>query len=121
MAANKAVVSQKFGGMVTRSVYSEILYNLSITKNISQSLTRFGVETGQDLLVCFIIGTESDKTEQILSQIDGEMRPITELRNLSDLIAIRKAYKLERLDTKSDYDLLDNIVSRIATKNIVSF
>lgn len=121
VAANKAVLSQKSGAMITRTVYAEILYNLSLTKNITQSLNKFGIETGKDLLVCFLITPDCDKTEDILSQIDGEMCSMSDLRKYTDIKQIINVYKLNKMIFKSDYDLLDNIVSRIVTKNFISF
>lgn len=120
-AANKAVVSNKCGGMVTRTVHSEILYNLSLTRNISRSLCKFGVEAGDALLLCVVVDSDDDKTDDILPQIQGELRPIDELRSLSDVDEIKNTYKLDKICIKSDYELLDNIVSRIVTKNFILF
>ncbi|KAG6458319.1 EKC/KEOPS complex subunit Tprkb [Manduca sexta] len=118
VAANKAVVSGKYNSMVTRTVFAEILYNLSLTKNISQSLSKFGIETDQDLLICFVVTAEKDDSKEILPQIEGKQRPINELGKFTNLKEIKSVYKLNNL--KSDENLLDVIVSRMVTKNFVS-
>ena len=42
VAANKADLARKRGNMKTRSVQTETLYNLSSSKNITESLKNFG-------------------------------------------------------------------------------
>ncbi|XP_068632116.1 EKC/KEOPS complex subunit Tprkb-like [Battus philenor] len=118
VAANKAVVAEKSQAMVTRTVYTEILFNLSLSKNITQSLSKFGVEKDQTLLVCFLITHEGDESESIVAQIKGEMSPISELEKFTDITQVKSAYKLNNL--KSNVDLLDVIVAKIVTKNFVA-
>ncbi|XP_049868671.1 EKC/KEOPS complex subunit Tprkb-like [Pectinophora gossypiella] len=117
-AANRAALSRLHGNMVTRTVYGEILYNLSLTKNISQSLAKFGIEKEQDLLVCFLITSEEDFSADIVEQIDGDISPMSELTSLTNIKDVKSVYKLNNL--KDDVDLLDVIVSRMATKTFVS-
>ena len=46
VAAAKALASEKAGRMTTRSVSAETVYNLSSTKNIRESLLKFGIDDG---------------------------------------------------------------------------
>ncbi|XP_028032331.1 EKC/KEOPS complex subunit TPRKB-like [Bombyx mandarina] len=119
VAANRAVVAAKLSTMVTRTVFGEILYNLSLTKNITQSLSKFGIEKSHDLLVCFLVTNEIDCRPEILPEIKGEQCSITELCNFTNLKDVKSVYKLNNL--KSDEGLLDIIVSRMTTKNFVSY
>ncbi|CAG9786423.1 unnamed protein product [Diatraea saccharalis] len=118
VAANRAVVSEKLNTLVTRTVYTEILYNLSLTKNITQSLCRFGIENNSDLLVCFLKTSDMDCGKEILSKIDGDICPLSNLKDVVDKIKIKSLYKLN--DLKHDIDLVDIIVSRMVTKTFVS-
>ncbi|XP_045497806.1 EKC/KEOPS complex subunit Tprkb-like [Colias croceus] len=118
VAANRAVVAEKAGNMVTRTVYGEILYNLSLSKNISQSLSKFGVEKDNVLLMCFLVN-EKDESENIISQIQGELCPISDLHKFTNMKEVKSVYKLNTI--KSDFDLLDIIVSRMVTKNFVTY
>lgn len=118
VAANAAVVAHHRGTMVTRTVYGEILYNLSLTKNISQSLSNFGINKGRDLLLCFLVTPDSDNSEDIIPQIEGDLCPMTELSTVTNMKEIKSAYKLNNL--KDNVGLLDIIVTRIATKSFVS-
>lgn len=118
VAANKAVVSQKYNTMVTRTVFAEILFNLSLTKNISQSLGKFGIEKDSNLLVCFLVTPDNNESKEVIQQIEGELCPISELSQFTNVKDVKTVYKLNNV--KGDMDLLDIIVSRMATKSIVT-
>ncbi|KAL0840812.1 hypothetical protein ABMA28_014622 [Loxostege sticticalis] len=121
VAANRAVLSEKRNTMTTRNVYTEILYNLSLTKNISQSLSKFGIEKDTDMLVCFLKKSE-DYSSEILSKIEGEACPVSSLIEFRDLRKIKNVYKFNGI--KCDVDLqemLNIIMSRMVTKNIISY
>lgn len=118
VAANAAVVAQHRGTMLTRTVYGEILYNLSLTKNISQSLSKFGINKGKDLLLCFLVTPDRDSSVQVIPQIDGDLCPMTELNTVSNMKEIKSAYKINHF--KGNIGLLDIIVSRMVTKSFVS-
>ncbi|XP_050345815.1 EKC/KEOPS complex subunit Tprkb-like [Nymphalis io] len=117
VAANRAVLSERSNTMVTKTVYSEILYNLSLTKNISQSLSKFGVDKDNSILVCFLVN-ETDESEHIINGIEGELCPLSELNKFTNVKDVKSVYKLNNL--KSDADLLDVIVSRMVTKSFVT-
>lgn len=116
VAANRAAVANTLNSMVTKTIYSEILYNLSLSKKIAQSLTKFGIEKGQELLICFLETSEDNSTD-IIAQIAGDVCPISELSAFTDMTELKTAYKLNNL---KDVDLLDVIVSRMVTKNFVT-
>lgn len=118
VAANRAVLAQKHSSMVTRTIYAEILFNLSLSKNISQSLSKFGMEKDRELLVCFIVTSESVACEDILSQIEGELCPMTELGQFTQEQDVKQTYKLNNYKCKDR--LLDVVVSRMVTKSFVS-
>ena len=118
VAANRAVLSQKQNTMVTRTVFSEILYNLSISKNITQSLSKFGIEKDTQLLICFLVTEESDASKEILPHIEGELLPMSDLKEFTCKKTLNNAYKLNNIP--SDQDLIDVIVSRMATKSFVT-
>lgn len=122
VAANRAVLSEKSKTMVTKTVYSEILYNLSLTKNITLSLSKFGIEKDDSLLVCFIINSDSDDaaSADIVSQILGEQCPLSSLCSFTNMKDVKTVYKLNGLNSNSHTDLLDVIVSKMVTKNFVN-
>ncbi|CAB3223507.1 unnamed protein product [Arctia plantaginis] len=119
VAANKAAVAEKLNTMVTRTVFAELLYNLSITKNITQSLSMFGIDKNKNLLVCFIATEEKDPSSEIVPQIRGKLCLMSELKDLTNMENLKSAYQLEGLAT--DDDLLNVIVSRMVTKQFISY
>lgn len=120
VATNKAVLSHMRNKMNTRTVFSEILFNLSITKNISQSLVKFGIEDSEkNMLVCLLTKETDGSVDHVMSQIKGEQRPIEELATLRDENLIKETYKIRDCELQVSC-LLDSVVSRIATKDIVS-
>lgn len=114
IAANKALASEK---MTTKSIYTEILFNLSITKNISKSLISFSVQEYDECFLAVYFNEESG--EALHKQITGNEAPLSDLKDLNDVTAIKKYYKISDIEAKT-IPLLDSIVSRIATKDFLS-
>ncbi|KAF2879078.1 hypothetical protein ILUMI_27087 [Ignelater luminosus] len=117
VAANKALTANK---MTTRTMFAEILFNLSISKNITQSLQKFGIDDNEKDIIVVVIdkGDFSDKVHEVYEQIKGEEVDILCLKDLTDLKEVKKAYKLS--DTEYEkLSILDSVVSRIATKDCI--
>lgn len=118
VAANKALVAAKHEKLVTRTIYSEILFNLSPSKNMRNSLLQFGIDDkNTDLLVAILdeLGTTSD---EIFKSIEGNEYNIEELKNITDLKAVKKAYNISSDEDKSS-DLLNVIVNKIVIKDVL--
>ncbi|KAK3915167.1 EKC/KEOPS complex subunit Tprkb [Frankliniella fusca] len=121
VAANKAAVSYLKNSMVTKSLYTELLFNLSISKNITQSLVKFGIqEDDRNVLIATIHKENEPVIQDILSEISGRLVPLVELQEVCDMKLLCKSYKLNDAE-KDNFVLLDAIVSRIATSDFVSY
>jgi len=120
IAANKAVISKMQEKMTTRTLSTEILFNLSISRNITQSLIKFGVsECDTNMLVSIIEDSGEDRTDCILSHFKGVLCPIEELPKFSDEVLIKKTYKIK--DSELEVSSLTNsIVTRIVTRDFTS-
>lgn len=122
VAANKAVVSEKFGRLTTRTLFTEILYNLSLSKNITQSLLKFGIDDKEEkILVVSIHNADEGKliAKDILENIDGERISISKLKELTDIDLVKRIYKID--DTELEiFSLVDSVVSRISIKDFAS-
>lgn len=116
VAANKAVVSHQLGSMVTKSLSTEILYNLSIHKNISQSLGTFGTNANNTKLVVAIINNEINyNSERIMCEITGKSWPIGSIKDICNIESVKKTYNIENeYPTES---ILDLIITKISCKN----
>lgn len=118
VAANKALTSEK---LTTKTIFTEILFNLSISKHITKSLQTFSVGDDDDNLLVVTLSNddENDSDESVYKEIDGEEVELSNLRNFSDLDEIKKVYKISEKETIS-VPFVDSIVSRIATKDFLS-
>lgn len=114
VASNKALVSEK---LTTKSIYTEILFNLSITKNISKSLATFGIQESDESFLAVHFSKES--VEELNKHVVGEEVPLAELNKYNDYDSIKKYYKITDIEEKV-IPTIDSIVSRIATKDFLS-
>ncbi|XP_076369991.1 EKC/KEOPS complex subunit Tprkb-like [Tachypleus tridentatus] len=119
VAANKAVLSQQQGTLKTKGIYSEILYNLSPSKNITESLKTFGIgENDTSILVLTINDEDGTKVNSV---VKGKLVPLDTLSKHSNEQEIKKVYKIKEAEENCGCgSLLGSIVSRIAVKEIVS-
>ncbi|XP_019763922.2 EKC/KEOPS complex subunit Tprkb [Dendroctonus ponderosae] len=114
VAANKALSSSR--KRTTKGPFTEILFNLSPSTNISQSLVKFGIEDGSDsVLVAALRGPGFEDADEAFARVQGCAVHISQLAGLSDVAAIRKTYKIGDVEHQS-VALLDSVVSRIASK-----
>ncbi|XP_012539100.1 EKC/KEOPS complex subunit TPRKB-like [Monomorium pharaonis] len=121
VAANKAALSAKRGQLITRTVYTEILFYLSMSKNISRSLAEFGIGTNDRNILAILIhkpGEELSMLEEVSSNIEGESIPISRLQKFTDVNLIRKTYKIDEDELRIS-SLTDAVVSRISCKEFV--
>ncbi|XP_018941569.1 EKC/KEOPS complex subunit TPRKB isoform X2 [Cyprinus carpio] len=119
VAANKAVHLHKNGKMKTRSLYSEIIFNLSPTNNISEAFKRFGI-SDSDSAVHIVLIHNKDETlniEDIIGKVDGQQMAVDRVSDLTDVAKIKKLYKVAPQEEKCG-SLLDAVVCRMATKDV---
>ena len=110
-AANKACLSSSRGSMRTRSVNTEILFNMSSSSNITESLTKFGVgDTDTEILVASIDGD----METVRGAIAGDWVDTEHLETYLDTAALTKLHKLK---TEELSDLTGALCSRISAKD----
>lgn len=118
VAANKALTAEK---LTTKTVYSEILFNLSISKNITQSLRTFGVDDKMKSVLVVVIAKNKEQSKEglIFSEIEGVEVDTSKLKDYCKIGTIKKAYKLSEHELAENL-LLNSIVSKIAAKEFIT-
>ncbi|RWS08258.1 hypothetical protein B4U79_18174 [Dinothrombium tinctorium] len=85
VAANKALHSSIANKLKTKSLNSEILFNLSPSKNINTALNTFGINSKAKEFIAVAIEENGDNASDTpFDQIIGESVPFEKLTNFSD-------------------------------------
>lgn len=116
LAAHKALTFQKRGRLLSKTLHAELVYNLSGSKHIGESLKRFGVsEDSGSLLVARFDATPQD-LEYVRSLVKGHEVPLEQLAEVSDSTLAAKHFKVtaEELAVGS---LEEAVACRIAARD----
>ncbi|KAF9083376.1 hypothetical protein BGX29_011106 [Mortierella sp. GBA35] len=118
VAATKAAHDNQSGKLATQTLSSEIIYNLSPSKNIAESLKRFGITEETKSLIAVKIGGNPDEVMEEMSRtVDGNLVSFSKLDQEKDMTKLRQYYKIDPKLTE-DKDILNWIISAIAMKNV---
>lgn len=118
VAASKALRAESLGKQTTKSIYTEIIFNLSISTNISRSLMTFGIHDSDTEMLVLSFGDDSEMS-QVLSHINGSIVNISELKQWTNIDDIKKIYKIKE-DEIIVSSLVNIIASKISTKDLMS-
>lgn len=121
VAANKAALNAKRNRLITKTIYTEILFYLSISKKISYALTEFGInDSDKNILVILIheINKEEPMLKKVLESIKGQTVPISRIQEFADVNLVKKTYKIDK-DELYISSFVNAIVSRISCKDIM--
>lgn len=121
VAANKAALNAKQNRLITKTIYTEILFYLSTSKKISRALTEFGIDdSDKNILVILIheINEEESSLKQVLGSIKGQTVPISRIEEFADVNLVKKTYKISK-DELCISSLVNVIVSRISCKDFM--
>ncbi|KAL1230831.1 hypothetical protein TSPI_05478 [Trichinella spiralis] len=116
-AANRALHASKHEKMITKNVHTELIYSLSPTTSISDSLLTFGIsENTTDIIAALVGDSSGDCLTKLLKVIKGKSVPLKELKNVTNVSKIKEVYHLKEPELNfSSID--DSIVSRMIAKD----
>lgn len=120
VATNRAIRALKRKSMTTRSVYAEIIFNLSPTKSITDSLKRFGLGDDDQHILAVVLDESDDCTliDKLNTQIKGEIGMLEEINKLTDEEKIKNIYKIKDCETQNG-NIEDSVISRMACKDFL--
>ncbi|KAF9572474.1 hypothetical protein EC968_009860 [Mortierella alpina] len=118
LAATKAAHDNEAGNLTTKVLSSEIIYNLSPSKSIAESLKRFAISENTTSLIAVKIGGNPDEVMEDMSRtVEGNLVSFSKLDQEKDMVRLRQYYKIDPKVTE-DKDILNWITGAIATKDI---
>ncbi|CAG8585972.1 8502_t:CDS:2 [Paraglomus occultum] len=118
VASNIAIYNETHHKLRTHNVHSEIVYSLSPSTNIRESLKNHGLSDDTTDVVIVKVGESAETIQTHLTKIiKGEERDVEEMTGCVDLARVKKYYKIA--DSISDREeLLKAVVGSIAIKNL---
>ncbi|XP_047344119.1 EKC/KEOPS complex subunit TPRKB-like [Vespa velutina] len=122
IAANKAAINESCSRLITKNKYTEIIFYLSMSKNISKSLRDFGTSENDKkmLIVTIHEGEKQDSlSKMIVDNVKGKRLSLMELKELTDLEVAKRYYKIDNEELNVSC-CIDSIISRIACKDFSS-
>ncbi|KAJ1361717.1 hypothetical protein KIN20_021042 [Parelaphostrongylus tenuis] len=118
-AANRAVHQAAHNRLATRSLSAELVYSLSPTRNISDSLVTFGIaDTSKNVLVCIFDDKDGSMMKKLAKLIEGKPETLDKLSSIMDFGLIKKVYQIR--DSFNEDAISDHILSRIIAKDFIS-
>ncbi|KAI6206744.1 hypothetical protein M3Y94_00947500 [Aphelenchoides besseyi] len=118
-AANRAVHQAAHNRMFTRSLSAELIYSLSPTRNISDSLNAFGIAENSKVLIVAVFDDEKgSKMSKIVKKVDGTAVTIDNLSEVANLQMIKKVYQVSEPDVVGE-SMSDLIITKLVTKDLV--
>ncbi|KAF5364055.1 hypothetical protein D9756_000989 [Leucocoprinus leucothites] len=132
-AVYQSILAEAQNGLRTRTIHSEVLWNLNPTNNITEAIRRYGVsDATTSLLVVRIDGGTTPPIEmesKVKKVVDGGLVPLSQLQEVTDWSTIKKYHKLTnelsikavQEDPATQFAIIDNIVtSTVATKSVMA-
>ncbi|XP_025423745.1 EKC/KEOPS complex subunit TPRKB-like [Sipha flava] len=121
VAVNNAFLASENSSMKTRSLVTEVLFNLSSTNKISKSLTDIGPNDNDNEMIVALVSKFPNVPEMKIFHdkcIKGCETNLSQLLENINEDLIKTYYKISQIESETS-SLLDSVVTRIACKSIL--
>ncbi|XP_074275735.1 uncharacterized protein LOC141599569 [Silene latifolia] len=115
-AAHKALQSKARDSITTRTVHSELVYNYSGSKHITESLKRCGISENSTYILAARFNASSEEINAIRALVKGKEIDLEDLAGRANEALIKKHYKISGLELGLG-SLADAIACRIAARD----
>ncbi|KTW26786.1 hypothetical protein T552_02787 [Pneumocystis carinii B80] len=122
-AVHNSIRNCKENELRTKNIYSEIIYSLSSTLNITDAFEKFGITDKTENLIVIKIGGKKEQAEEELKKIINGTEIEPNDSNIEKIRDMTKIYKNYKLNENEKYDNLSEvikiIISSMAMKSVI--
>jgi len=112
VAANKALYTQAIlGGLITRNIHAELVFNLGANRNIAGTLKKFGITEHSTNIIIALFDANETKADEVRKMVAG--KEVQFHANFCDKSEIMQHYEITLKELEAN-DLLGSITTRIA-------
>ncbi|KAJ4716321.1 EKC/KEOPS complex subunit Tprkb-like [Melia azedarach] len=115
-AAHKTLLAKSRESLTTRTLHSELVYNYSGSKHITESLKRCGISDSSNYVLAARFNASSDEMEAVGKLVNGKKIDLEELEGRANQAQMQKHYKISGLELGKS-SLADAITCRIAARD----
>ncbi|XP_031498827.1 uncharacterized protein LOC116263282 isoform X2 [Nymphaea colorata] len=115
-AAQKTLIAKTRESLTTRTLHSELVYNYSGSKHITESLRRCGISDSSSYVLAARFNASPEEIKAIEDLVTGKEMNLDELEGRADKAKIQKHYKISGLELGIS-SLADAITCRIAVRD----
>ncbi|KAK7325307.1 hypothetical protein VNO77_29467 [Canavalia gladiata] len=115
-AAHKTLVAKSRDSLTTRTLHSELVYNYSGSKHITESLKRCGISDSTTYILAARFDATPDEIKAMEKLINGKEINLEELEGRANQPQIQKHYKISASELGIS-SLADAITCRIAARD----
>ncbi|KAK6253553.1 hypothetical protein QUC31_015273 [Theobroma cacao] len=115
-AAHKTLIVKSRESLTTRTLHSELVYNYSGSKHITESLKRCGISDNSSYVLAARFNASPDEMKAVEKLINGKEIDLEELEGRADQAQIQKHYKITGPELGVS-TLADAITCRIAARD----
>ncbi|KAF7843185.1 EKC/KEOPS complex subunit TPRKB [Senna tora] len=115
-AAHKTLIAKSRDSLTTRTLHSELVYNYSGSKHITESLKRCGISDTTTYILAARFDATPEEMKAIEKLINGKEIELEELEGRANQAQIQKHYKISGSELGVS-SLADAITCRIAARD----
>ncbi|KAB2043303.1 hypothetical protein ES319_D01G006900v1 [Gossypium barbadense] len=115
-AVHKTLISKSRESLTTRTLHSELVYNYSGSKHITESLKRCGISESSRYVLAARFNASPDEMKAVEKLINGKEIDLDEFEGRADQAQIQKHYKISGPELGIS-TLADAITCRIAARD----